>query len=85
MFCDATLLLSVEIYFLCLLKNTNSSPFILAEVNAKWGMSRAGFIAAELERHGGPNGMNVKTGRGGIADNMLMEANRHTKVELYFF
>lgn len=53
-------------------------------VNDSLSVSRAGFIAAELERRGVPNGMIVKAGRGGIADYQPTEANRHTKVELFF-
>ena len=53
-------------------------------INDSLSVSRAGFIAAELERRGVPSGMVVKTGRGGIADHLPAEANRHTKVELFF-
>ena len=53
-------------------------------VNDSLSVSRAGFIAAELERRGVPNGMIVKAGIGGIADYQPTEANRHTKVELFF-
>lgn len=54
-------------------------------VNDSLSVSRAGFIAAEMERRGVPNGMIVKVGKGGIADYQPTEANRHTKVELFFF
>ena len=53
-------------------------------VNESLSLSRAGFIAAELERRGVPSGMISKAGRGGIADYQPTEANRHTKVELFF-
>lgn len=53
-------------------------------VNDSLSVSRAGFIAAELERRGVPDGMIVKAGKGGIADYQPTEANRHTKVELFF-
>lgn len=53
-------------------------------INDSLSISRAGFIAAELERRGIPSGMLVKSGRGGIADYLPTEANRHTKVELFF-
>lgn len=51
-------------------------------VNDSLSVSRAGYIATELERRGIPVGMIVKAGRGGIADYLPTEANRHTKVEL---
>lgn len=51
-------------------------------VNDSLSVSRAGYIATELERRGIPVGMIVKAGRGGIADYVPTEANRHTKVEL---
>lgn len=53
-------------------------------VNDSLSVSRAGFIAAELERRGVPNEMIIKVGRGGIADYLPAEANRNTKVELFF-
>ncbi len=53
-------------------------------INDSLSTSRAEFIAAELERRGIPDGMIVKTGVGGIADHTPAEANRHTKVELFF-
>ena len=53
-------------------------------VNDSLSVSRAGFIAAELERRGVPNEMIIKVGRGGIADYLPTEANRNTKVELFF-
>lgn len=51
-------------------------------VNDSLSVSRAGYIATELERRGIPVGMIVKAGRGGIVDYVPTEANRHTKVEL---
>lgn len=52
-------------------------------VNDSLSLSRAGFIAAELQRRGIPDTHIVRTGRGGIADHTPVEANRHTRVELY--
>lgn len=53
-------------------------------INDSLSISRAGFITVELKRRGIPEGMIVKSGRGGIADYLPTEANRHTKVELFF-
>lgn len=53
-------------------------------VNDSLSVSRAEFIADELERRGVPNRMIIKASRGGIADYVPTEANRHTKVELLF-
>lgn len=53
-------------------------------INDSLSMSRAGFIAAELERRGIPAERIVQAGRGGIADHTPAEANRHTRVELFF-
>lgn len=53
-------------------------------INDSLSVSRAGFIAAELERRGIPAGRIAKVSRGGIADHNPVEANRHTKVELFF-
>ena len=53
-------------------------------VNHSLSVSRAEFIAAELKRRGIPDGTIVKAGIGGIADHTPVEANRHTKVELFF-
>lgn len=53
-------------------------------INDSLSASRAGFIAAELERCGIPAERIAKMSRGGIADHNPVEANRHTKVELYF-
>ena len=53
-------------------------------INDSLSTSRAEFIAVELKRRGIPDGMIVKTGVGGIADHTPAEANRHTKVELFF-
>ena len=52
--------------------------------NESLSISRAGYIAAELERCGIPTGRIIKVDRGGIADYLPTEANRHTKVELIF-
>lgn len=53
-------------------------------INDSLSTSRAEFIAAELERRGIPAGMIIKAGRGGITDYLPTEANRHTRVELFF-
>lgn len=53
-------------------------------INDSLSQSRAGFIAAELERRGIPAERIAKVSRGGIADHDPVEANRHTKVELFF-
>jgi len=53
-------------------------------INDSLSTARAEFITAELKRRGIPDRMIVKTGIGGIADHTPVEANRHTKVELYF-
>ena len=53
-------------------------------INDSLSRARAEFIAAELERRGVSAGMLVKAGIGGIADHTPIEANRHTKVELFF-
>lgn len=53
-------------------------------INDSLSISRADFIAAELERRGIPSKRIAKVGRGGIADHNPVEANRHTKVELFF-
>lgn len=52
-------------------------------VNDSLSASRAAYIATELERRGIPAGRVTKAGRGGIADHVPTEANRHTKVELW--
>lgn len=54
-----------------------------AAVNDSLSASRAAYIATELERRGIPAGRVTKAGRGGIADHVPTEANRHTKVELW--
>ena len=55
-----------------------------SRINDSLSQSRAGFIAAELERRGIPAERIAKVSRGGIADHDPVEANRHTKVELFF-
>lgn len=55
-----------------------------SRINDSLSQSRAGFIAAELERRGIPAGRIAKVSRGGIADHTPIETNRHTKVELFF-
>lgn len=53
-------------------------------INDSLSVSRAAFIAAELERRDIPAERITKVSRGGIADHHPVEANRHTKVELFF-
>ena len=53
-------------------------------INDALSISRAAFIAAELEQRGIPTGRIAQVSRGGIADHHPVEANRHTKVELFF-
>lgn len=53
-------------------------------INDSLSVSRADFIAAELAQRGIPDEHIIKAGKGGIADYNPVEANRHTKVELFF-
>lgn len=53
-------------------------------INDSLSTSRAVYIAAELERRGIPTGRISKASKGGIADYVPVEANRHTRVELFF-
>lgn len=53
-------------------------------LNGSLSASRTDYIVAELEKRGIPTGRIVKASRGGIADHIPVEANRHTKVELFF-
>lgn len=53
-------------------------------INNSLSVSRAAFIATELEQRGIPTGRITKVSRGGIADHHPVETNRHTKVELFF-
>ncbi len=53
-------------------------------INQSLSMSRADFIVAELERRGISPERIFKAVRGGIADYTPIEANRHTRVELFF-
>lgn len=53
-------------------------------INESLSVLRAGFIATELIRRGIPAEHITRTSRGGIADHTPTEANRHTKVELFF-
>lgn len=55
-----------------------------AAINDSLSVLRSGVIAAELEQRGIPADRIIKAGKGGIADYLPIEANRHTKVELYF-
>ena len=54
-----------------------------AGANSALSVSRAEFIAGELERRGVPAECITKVGKGGISDYSPSEANRHTKVMLY--
>lgn len=53
-------------------------------LNGSLSASRTDYIVAELEKRGIPADRIVKISRGGIADHIPAEANRHTKVELLF-
>ena len=53
-------------------------------LNNSLSTSRADYIVAELGRRGMPVERIIKVSRGGIADHVPVEANRHTKVELFF-
>lgn len=53
-------------------------------LNNSLSTSRADYIVAELGRRGIPVERIIKVSRGGIADYVPAEANRHTKVELFF-
>lgn len=55
-----------------------------ADINESLSISRAAYIADELKRRGIPYDRITQTGKGGISDYVPLEANRHTKVELYF-
>lgn len=55
-----------------------------SDTNKSLSALRAGVIAAELELRGVPGKRITKAGKGGIADHTPIEANRHTRVELYF-
>ena len=53
-------------------------------LNGSLSTSRADYIVAELKKRGIPIERIVKVSRGGIADHVPVEVNRHTKVELFF-
>ncbi|MCE8780462.1 OmpA family protein [Bacteroides thetaiotaomicron] len=53
-------------------------------INDSLSTARAEFVAVELERRGVSTGMVIKVGIGGIANHIPTEANRHTRVELFF-
>ncbi len=55
-----------------------------SDINKSLSALRAGVIAAELELRGVPGKRITKAGKGGIAEHTPIEANRHTRVELYF-
>lgn len=52
-------------------------------INDSLSQSRADFIVSELKQRGIPAERIIKISRGGIADYLPTEANRHTKVELF--
>ena len=52
-------------------------------INDSLSQSRADFIVSELKQRGIPAERITKISRGGIADYLPTEANRHTKVELF--
>ena len=52
------------------------------DINDSLSVSRAAYIATELEHRGIPTDCITQASKGGIADYVPIEANRHTKVEL---
>ena len=52
-------------------------------INDSLSQSRADFIVSELKQRGIPAERIIKISRGGIADYLPTEANRHTKVKLF--
>ena len=54
------------------------------DINNTLSVARADFIVAELLKRGIPQYMIQTVSNGGIADFTPIEANRHTRVELYF-
>ena len=55
-----------------------------ASINNMLSTARADYIAGELVKRGIPAESITKVHEGGISDYVPDEANRHTKVELYF-
>ncbi len=53
----------------------------ISGINDSLSQSRADFIVSELKQRGIPAERITKISRGGIADHLPTEANRHTKVE----
>jgi len=53
-------------------------------INDALSVSRADYMASELNKRGLPSDRITKTGEGGISDYVPTEANRHSKVELFF-
>lgn len=53
-------------------------------INNALSASRADYIASELNKRGLSPDRMTKTGEGGISDYAPTEANRHTRVELFF-
>ena len=53
-------------------------------INNALSASRADYIASELNKRGVSPDRMTKTGEGGISDYAPTEANRHTRVELFF-
>ena len=53
-------------------------------INNALSVSRADYIASELNKRGLPSDRLTKTGEGGISDYAPTAANRHTRVELLF-
>ena len=53
-------------------------------INNTLSISRADYIASELNKRGLPPDRVAKAGEGGISDYVPTAANRHTKVTLYF-
>ena len=53
-------------------------------INNALSVSRADYIASELNKRGLPSDRLTKTGEGGISDYAPTAANRHTRVALFF-
>lgn len=53
-------------------------------INNALSVSRAGYIASELNKRGLPSDRITEAGEGSISDYVPTKANRHTRVELFF-
>jgi len=55
------------------------------DINNALSVLRVDYIAWELNKRGLPTNRITKNSKGGISDYVPTEANRHTKVELFFW